>query len=68
VSLAFADNISSGIEPPYAWRYIRHRKLHRSMGTRAYDVEDHAWRVYRKFAGDQADLTTAFVGALELSP
>lgn len=68
VSLAFADNISSGIEPPYAWRYIRHRKLRKSMGIRAYDVEDHAWRVYRKIAGDQARLTPAFVDALELAP
>jgi ribonucleoside-diphosphate reductase alpha chain len=68
VSLAFADNISSGIEPPYAWRYIRHRQLRRSMGVRAYDVEDHAWRVFRKIAGDQAELPPAFVGALDIAP
>lgn len=68
VSLAFADNASSGIEPPYAWRYSRHRRRHRGLGVTAYDVEDHAWRVYQRLRGPEAAPTSAFVIATELSP
>jgi len=66
ISLAFADNVSAGIEPPYAWSYLRHRRV--QGGVRAYQVEDHAWRVYRRLKGEHAPLTPAFVNALELHP
>jgi ribonucleoside-diphosphate reductase alpha chain len=66
ISLAFADNASNGIEPPYSWRYLR--KKRQSDGSFAeYPVEDHAWRLYRHLKGDDAPLTPAFVTALEMS-
>lgn len=69
ISLAFADNASSGIEPPFAWQYVRRR---RPAGPRAgaleQAVEDRAWREYRRLRGPQAALTPAFVTASELSP
>src|SRR5690606_37851572 len=66
ISLAFADNASNGIEPPYAWTYQRKKRLP-DNGVRTYDVEDHAWRLYRHLGGDVNDLPPAFVTALELS-
>ena len=46
ISLAFADNASNGIEPPYSWTYQRKKRM--PDGTmKTYDVEDHAWRLYR---------------------
>jgi ribonucleoside-diphosphate reductase alpha chain len=66
ISLAFADNVSNGIEPPYEWCYLRNRRQ-RDGRVEAYEVEDHAWRLYRHLKGPAA-LTPAFVTALELSP
>jgi ribonucleoside-diphosphate reductase alpha chain len=65
VSLAFADNASNGIEPPFSWTY--HRKKRESDGsTTEYDVEDHAWRLYRSLGGDTTKLPPYFVSALEM--
>ncbi|MET0210192.1 MAG: adenosylcobalamin-dependent ribonucleoside-diphosphate reductase [Burkholderiaceae bacterium] len=64
ISLAFADNASNGIEPPYSWTYQR-RKRTADGGTRSYEVCDHAWRLYRQLHGD-APLPPAFVTALEM--
>ena len=66
ISLAFADNVSAGIEPAYAWSYQRHRRA--ADGPRSYQVEDHAWRVWQRVRGGRVPLPPAFVGALELSP
>ncbi len=66
ISLAFADNASNGIEPPYAWSYSRKKRM--ADGTfREYPVEDHAWRLFRHLHGAHAPLTPAFVTALEMS-
>src|SRR5258705_3611018 len=66
ISLAFADNASNGIEPPYAWTYQRKKRM--PDGTyQTYDVEDHAWRLYRHMAGDVEHLPPGFVTALEIS-
>jgi len=66
VSLAFADNASNGIEPAFSWTYIR--KKREADGTRTeYEVQDHAWRLYRELGGDTAHLPDFFVGALEMS-
>ena len=66
ISLAFADNASNGIEPAYAWTYQRKKRMpDDSMKT--YDVEDHAWRLYRHRGGDVAKLPQPFVTALEIS-
>ena len=45
ISLAFADNASNGIEPPFSWTYTRTKRM--PDGThKDSDVEDHAWRLY----------------------
>ncbi|MFM2346536.1 MAG: hypothetical protein RL654_1289 [Pseudomonadota bacterium] len=66
ISLAFADNASNGIEPPFSWTYTR-RKREADGSFREYAVEDHAWRLYRHLKGHNAPLTGAFVTALEMS-
>ncbi|MEJ5990078.1 adenosylcobalamin-dependent ribonucleoside-diphosphate reductase [Ramlibacter sp. PS3R-8] len=65
VSLAFADNASNGIEPPFSWTY-RRKKREADGSTVEYDVEDHAWRVYRSLGGDTTRLPPYFVSALEM--
>lgn len=65
VSLAFADNASNGIEPPFSWTY--QRKKREADGSRSeYTVEDHAWRLFRSLGGDTAKLPPYFVSALEM--
>ena len=66
ISLAFADNASNGIEPPYAWTYQRKKRMPDDT-HRTYDVEDHAWRLYRHRGGDVEKLPAHFVTALEIS-
>jgi ribonucleoside-diphosphate reductase alpha chain len=66
VSLAFADNASNGIEPAFSWTYTR--KKREADGTRSeYEVQDHAYRLYKALGGDIRQLPPAFVGALEMS-
>jgi ribonucleoside-diphosphate reductase alpha chain len=77
ISLAFADNASNGIEPPYAWRY--RRRVRAADDTREeYLVEDHALRLYRQLAADHGitiesdaddrvgNLPSGFVNALSI--
>jgi ribonucleoside-diphosphate reductase alpha chain len=66
ISLAFADNASNGIEPPYSWTYTR-RKRQGDGSVKEYTVEDRAWRLYRALGGDAEKLPPAFVTALEIS-
>jgi ribonucleoside-diphosphate reductase alpha chain len=66
ISLAFADNASNGIEPPFSWTYQRKKRMPDDT-MRTYDVEDHAFRLYRHLGGDTDRLPSAFVTALELS-
>ncbi len=66
ISLAFADNASNGIEPPFSWSYTRKKRMP-DGGAKEYAVEDHAWRLYRHLKGADAPLTDAFVTALEMS-
>ena len=66
ISLAFADNASNGIEPPFSWVYTRKKRM--ADGTlKEFPVEDHAWRRYRAAGGDTANLPPWFVTALEIS-
>jgi len=66
ISLAFADNASNGIEPPFSWTY--HRKKRMQDGTiKEYAVEDYAWRLYKHLGGDVGKLPGYFVTALEIS-
>ena len=66
VSLAFADNASNGIEPPFSWMYKR-KKREPDGSTTEYAVEDHAWRLYRELGGDVNALPDYFVSALAMS-
>ena len=66
VSLAFADNASNGIEPPFSWTYTR--KKREGDGTMSeYTVEDYAWRLYCTLGGNVDQLPGYFVNALEMS-
>jgi ribonucleoside-diphosphate reductase alpha chain len=69
ISLAFADNASNGIEPAFSWTYTRKKRTQEGpvSGFKEYQVEDHAWRLYRHLKGEDAPLTPAFVTALEMS-
>jgi ribonucleoside-diphosphate reductase alpha chain len=66
VSLAFADNASNGIEPPFSWMY-RRKKREADGTTSEYAVEDHAWRLYRELGGDMDALPEYFVNALGMT-
>ncbi len=66
ISLAFADNASNGIEPPFSWTYVRKKRMP-DGSLKEFPVEDHAWRVYKAAGGDTAKLPPYFVTALELS-
>ncbi|MGH8617986.1 MAG: adenosylcobalamin-dependent ribonucleoside-diphosphate reductase [Burkholderiales bacterium] len=66
ISLAFADNASNGIEPPFSWMYTRKKRM--ADGTwKEYAVEDHAWRLYKHMGGDVTALPDYFVTALAIS-
>ncbi|MDO5103329.1 MAG: adenosylcobalamin-dependent ribonucleoside-diphosphate reductase [Lautropia sp.] len=66
VSLAFADNASNGIEPPFSWTYTR--KKREADGSRSeYLVEDYAWRLYKAQGGDMEKLPEYFVNALAMT-
>ena len=65
VSLAFADNASNGIEPPFSWMYKR-KKRESDGNTSEYAVEDHAWRMYRELGGNVNALPAYFVSALAM--
>ncbi|MFV0664993.1 adenosylcobalamin-dependent ribonucleoside-diphosphate reductase [Denitromonas sp.] len=66
ISLAFADNASNGIEPPFSYTYTRRKRM--ADGTfKEYAVEDYAWRLYKHIGGDVENLPKAFVTALEIS-
>ncbi len=66
ISLAFADNASNGIEPPFSWTYQRKKRM-ADGSTESYSVEDHAFRLYREQGGDVEQLPPAFVSALDMS-
>jgi ribonucleoside-diphosphate reductase alpha chain len=62
-----ANNVSSGLEPVYRYRFQRHiRKLDGSLDT--LEVTDYAYRLFRDLNGEAAPLPSAFVSAAELSP
>ena len=66
ISLAFADNASNGIEPPFSYTYTRRKRM--ADGTfKEYAVEDYAWRLYKHMGGNVEQLPPYFVTALEIS-
>ncbi len=63
----FAGNVSSGIEPVFAYSFKR--RVLQADGSRAEEeVSDFAWRAYRARFGDEAALPDYFVNAQTLSP
>lgn len=66
VSLAFADNASNGIEPPFSWTYTR-RKREADGSKSEYVVEDYAWRLYKTLGGDVNKLPEYFVSAMDMA-
>ncbi|RQH08915.1 adenosylcobalamin-dependent ribonucleoside-diphosphate reductase [Paraburkholderia dinghuensis] len=66
VSLAFADNVSNGIEPAFSWTYQRTRRMNDGTNE-TFTVEDHAWRLYHTLGGDVNALPGYFVSALQMS-
>jgi ribonucleoside-diphosphate reductase alpha chain len=56
ISLAFADNASNGIEPPFSWFYTRKKRMPDET-RKEYHVEDHAYRVWKRRYGIGEDVT-----------
>jgi ribonucleoside-diphosphate reductase alpha chain len=62
-----ADNISSGIEPVFAYSYSR--KILVDDGSRREEtVSDYAYRRFRELFGEETELPDYFVNAQELAP
>jgi ribonucleoside-diphosphate reductase alpha chain len=63
----FADNVSSGIEPVFAYSYTRSVLL--PDGTRREEqVSDYAYRLFCRLKGESAPLPDYFVDAQSLAP
>jgi ribonucleoside-diphosphate reductase alpha chain len=62
-----ADNVSSGLEPVFSFRYTRN-VLMPDCTRREEEVTDYAYRLYRRLKGENAPLTDAFVDVQALSP
>jgi ribonucleoside-diphosphate reductase alpha chain len=56
ISLAFADNASNGIEPAFSWRYTRKKRMADDT-VKEYQVEDHAYRLYKHLHGIDETVT-----------
>jgi ribonucleoside-diphosphate reductase alpha chain len=62
ISLAFADNASNGIEPPFSWCYTRKKRMPDDT-KKEYVVEDHAYRLYKHMRG--IDATVEMIACTE---
>jgi len=63
----FADNVSSGLEPVFSFKYLRHVLM--PDGTRREEeVSDYAFRLFKRLKGEDTPLPDAFVDAQGLSP
>jgi ribonucleoside-diphosphate reductase alpha chain len=62
-----ANNISSGIEPVFAYRYTRH-VLNADGERQSYTLTDYALRLWHQINGETATLPEAFVDAQHLDP
>jgi len=63
----FADNVSSGLEPVFSFRYARH-VLMPDGSRREEEVTDYAYRLFRRLKGEITALPESFVDAQGLSP
>lgn len=71
ISLAFADNASAGIEPPFSWSYNRKKRMP-DGSERIYEVQDYSYRQFINengyvLGGEKPVLPNSYVTALELS-
>ncbi|MFZ5783000.1 MAG: adenosylcobalamin-dependent ribonucleoside-diphosphate reductase [Pseudomonadota bacterium] len=62
-----ADNVSSGIEPVFAFSFVR-RVLQPDGSSREEHVEDHALHVWRRLKGSEPVPSDVFVDAQTLTP
>src|SRR5215207_5072007 len=62
-----ADNVSSGIEPVFAFSFVRH-VLQPDGSKREESVEDHAMHVWRSLRGSEPPPADIFVDAQTLTP
>src|SRR5262245_15367033 len=63
----FADNVSSGLEPVFSFKYTRNVLM--PDGSRvSEEVTDYAYRQFRRLKGETAPLPEAFVDAQQLTP
>ena len=62
-----ADNVSSGIEPVFA-RSVSRSVLMPDGSRQVEEVEDHAYRLFRRTFGEDAPLPDSFVETGDLSP
>ncbi len=63
----FADNVSSGLEPVFSFKYVRH-VLMPDGSRREEEVTDYAYRQFRRHAGEAVALPGAFVDTQDLTP
>ncbi|BBK39355.1 ribonucleoside-diphosphate reductase, adenosylcobalamin-dependent [Allostella sp. ATCC 35155] len=63
----FADNVSSGLEPVFSFRYSR-QVLMPDGTRREEEVTDHAYRLFRRLEGENKPLPDYFVDAQTLTP
>jgi len=62
-----ADNVSSGLEPVFSFVYKRN-VLMPDGSRKEEEVSDHAYRLFRRSAGENTALPPAFVDAQHLTP
>jgi ribonucleoside-diphosphate reductase alpha chain len=62
-----ANNVSSGLEPVFAFRYDR-KVLNQDGTTCTFELTDYAWRRWRDLRGASMPLPPAFVHAHEIPP
>lgn len=66
-----AGNVSSGIEPVFAFHYVRHVRRGREGDTQEHEVKDYAYDLYCSIYGppkSDADLPDAFVATDRILP
>jgi ribonucleoside-diphosphate reductase alpha chain len=62
-----ANNVTSGLEPVFAWRYER-KVLNEDGTSGTFELTDYAWRLWRELQGASAPLPPAFLHAHEIPP
>jgi len=69
IALAFGNNASNGIEPPFAWTYNRNKRMP-DDSTQTFEVADYAYECWRRLGNDPGPknehLPASFVSALEM--